>query len=298
MFKNVLVGIDEREGGRDAIALAEQLVGNGELTLAYVHGGYPGIARGSDSKFEASEHDRALALLAAAKARAGVDASVATVGASSVGRGLHQLAESRQADLLVIGSTRHGLLGRVLVGNDTRHALNGAPCALAIAPARYAQQPNLMAEIGVAYNESPESDHALEFARSLARETGAKVSAFETVTLPAYALMGGGAMIPDLTDGLLAAARKRIAGLGDDIEPQVAYGVPVEELTEYSASLDLLVVGSRGYGPVGRLVHGSVSQRLASSARCPLLVLARATRATRATEAGDAENDDVLVAGA
>jgi hypothetical protein len=36
-----------------------------------------------------------------------------------------------------------------------------------------------------------------------------------------------------------------------------------------------LVVGSRGYGPVGRLIHGSTSQQLARTARCPLLVLAR-----------------------
>ncbi|HUA71417.1 MAG TPA: universal stress protein, partial [Solirubrobacteraceae bacterium] len=47
------------------------------------------------------------------------------------------------------------------------------------------------------------------------------------------------------------------------------------ELTLYSASLDLLVIGSRGYGPLGRLVYGGVAQRLARTARCPLLVLTR-----------------------
>ncbi|MGP0033171.1 MAG: universal stress protein [Solirubrobacteraceae bacterium] len=46
----------------------------------------------------------------------------------------------------------------------------------------------------------------------------------------------------------------------------------------YSASLDLLILGSRSYGPLGRLVHGSTSQQLARTARCPLLVLTRAAR--------------------
>ena len=46
----------------------------------------------------------------------------------------------------------------------------------------------------------------------------------------------------------------------------------------YSASLDLLIVGSRDYGPIGRLVHGSTSQQLARMARCPLLVLTRSAR--------------------
>ena len=54
-------------------------------------------------------------------------------------------------------------------------------------------------------------------------------------------------------------------------------------------SLDLLVVGSRGYGPLSRLVHGSTSQQLARSARCPLLVL---TRATRLADTLDPLSDD------
>ena len=38
MFHDVLVGVAERAGGRDAIALGKDLLGNdGELTLAYVH---------------------------------------------------------------------------------------------------------------------------------------------------------------------------------------------------------------------------------------------------------------------
>ena len=78
-------------------------------------------------------------------------------------------------------------------------------------------------------------------------------------------------------------ARERIGALGG-VEPHSAYGDPVEELTLYSASLDLLVVGSRGYGPLGRLVYGGVAQRLARTARCPLLVLTRSAR-TRPDEA-------------
>ena len=45
-----------------------------------------------------------------------------------------------------------------------------------------------------------------------------------------------------------------------------------------SGSLDLLVVGSRGYGPIGRLVHGSTSRELTLRAQCPLLVLTRTRR--------------------
>ena len=51
----------------------------------------------------------------------------------------------------------------------------------------------------------------------------------------------------------------------------------VEEPIEWSRSsdLDLLVCGSRGYGPVRSVMLGSVSRALAHSARCPLLVVPR-----------------------
>jgi len=56
----------------------------------------------------------------------------------------------------------------------------------------------------------------------------------------------------------------------------------------YSASLNLLVVGSLGYGPIGRLIHGSTSQELVRMARCPLPVLPRVAAATETPEVVDA----------
>lgn len=73
---------------------------------------------------------------------------------------------------------------------------------------------------------------------------------------------------------LVDEARAGIAAL-DDLEPQAAYGVSAEQPAVYSASLDLLVVGSRDHGPGGRLVHGSTSRQLTRTARCPALVLGR-----------------------
>ena len=78
-----------------------------------------------------------------------------------------------------------------------------------------------------------------------------------------------------LAGGREASSRASSPITVGDVEPRAAYGQPAEELAPYSASLDLLIVGSRGYGPIGRLIHGSTSQQLAHSARCPLLVLTR-----------------------
>jgi nucleotide-binding universal stress UspA family protein len=279
MFENVMVGVDDGQGGRDAIALARQLVDpDGLVTLAHVYSGELLIS-GHSAAADEAKHPHALDVLKHAREQAGIDAELRTIRGRSSGHGLHVLVQDVRADLLVVGSSRDGILGRVLLADDTHEALNGAPCAVAIAPAGYAQHPARIREIGVGYNDSPESDNAIRFARKLARRYGAKVSAFEAVSLPGYTFIGGPVPLEDEElDEMVDAARARITALGG-VEAHAAYGISCDELAVYSGSVDLLILGSRGYGPIGRLVHGSTSEALAESARCPLLVLTRAGRA-------------------
>jgi nucleotide-binding universal stress UspA family protein len=289
MFKNVLVGVDEGQGGRDAIALAEVLLApGGDLTLAHVFiEQFLGSRVWSDPEV-APRREHARDLLERAVAEAGVRAHIRWHAATSVGRGLHEMAEAIEADLLVIGSTRHGLLGRVRLADDTRAALNGAPCAIAVAPGGYSsERHSLTREIGVGYDGSPASEQALALARTLADESEAKLSAFHAVATPSYVFHGRTAVDGTLIKDLVDEARRQIAE-HDGVEAHAAYGDPAEELTLYSASLDLLVLGSRNYGPLGRLVHGNTTHRLAHTARCPLLILTRAPlKATVPSEAGE-----------
>jgi nucleotide-binding universal stress UspA family protein len=55
----------------------------------------------------------------------------------------------------------------------------------------------------------------------------------------------------------------------------VTEGDPADELAAMAEQLDLLVVGSRAYGPSGRLLSGTTSTQLARRAACPLLVVPR-----------------------
>jgi Universal stress protein family len=107
--------------------------------------------------YEAAEYVHARALLQAAREEAGVRGELRWSPCTPPGRGLHELAEMLGSDLLVVGSCERGLFGRVMVGNDTRAALDGAPCAVAIAPAGYAEHPAPIGKIGVAYDGSPDS---------------------------------------------------------------------------------------------------------------------------------------------
>lgn len=164
-----------------------------------------------------------------------------------------------------------------MLGDDTRRALNGAPCAVAVAAKAYAEAPKPLARVGVGYNDSPESHAALQAARSIAGQTGGTVHALEVISIPSYAY--GGLVAPsvgDEIDAVLEEANDRMKAL-NGVEGRAVYGLTGEELAAFGDQLDLLVVGSRSYGPFKRLVLGSTSDYLQRHARCSLLVLPRST---------------------
>jgi nucleotide-binding universal stress UspA family protein len=248
------------------------------LTLLHVHGGEPRPINPPVAGRLEEGRDPSLALLEAERATAGVKAELVSVPANSPGRGLHQQAEERGADLLVVGSSRHSALGRVMLGNDTRAALNGSPCAVAVAALGYAEHPGPITKVGVGYNASPESEAALATARTLAAASGGSVHVLEVVSIPTYAFTS---VVPpvggDTIDLLLGEAEARMKSL-PGVEGRVIYGLTGEELAAFSASVDILVVGSRGYGPVRRLVLGSTTDYLERHGRCSLLALPRGER--------------------
>jgi nucleotide-binding universal stress UspA family protein len=276
MFNNALIGVDGRPGGRDAIALASRLVDPaGKLTLAHVHNGALHPSHAISPGLVREERQASVELLEQQRTVADVSAEIVTLEAMSPGGGLHQQAEDQGADLLVVGSCSHGSFGRVMLGDDTRAALNGAPCAVAISPHGYAGHPTQITKVGVAYNGSPESAAALAQARDIAAATGATIHALEVVSLPSVAYTGLIApAIGETIDAMLQEATSRMQAL-PDVDARAVYGLAGEELASFSDEVDLLVVGSRGYGPVKRLVLGSASDYLQRHGRCSLLVLPR-----------------------
>jgi nucleotide-binding universal stress UspA family protein len=272
MFRHVSVGVDGGPTGRDAVALAEVLVAqDGELALAHVYALTP--YRGASGDYGPAQHAESMALLEEARDATGVDAELIDITASSVGRGLHYLSETREADLLVVGSSAQGLVGRVLVGDITRAALIGAPCAVAVAPMGHAAAAGALAKIGVGYDSTPECEAALALARELAAIHGASVSVMTVVEPSAVAGLLRTADEADYAEEL-ADARAALDKL-EGVEGQVVLGWAGEELASFGEHVDLLIVGSRAYGPIRRLMFGGVATHLASNAPCPLVVLPR-----------------------
>ena len=295
MFKNVLVGVDGSANGRDAIALARQLTdADGKITLAHVHRGELDPMKTMQRGLLKSEREASSKLLKDERAATGVEAELRDVIALTPGAGLHGQAERQGADLLVVGSCRHGMLGRAVLGDHARAALNGAPCAVAIASHGYADQSGELSTIGVAYNGSPESKVALQAARSLADSSGAKVVVREVTFMSAMAYSGFAAIdLGDSVERTVKEAEQRVAAI-PGVSGKAVYGPPDAELEAFSEEVDLLAVGSRSYGPVKRLMLGSTANYLARHAGCSLLVLPRGVNQRDAQPSADAERDTAV----
>ena len=81
---------------------------------------------------------------------------------------------------------------------------------------------------------------------------------------------------PDLdADNDVAAARAILHEYGVRVRPHPAVGDPAEAILDVAADrdADLIVVGARGLGAVGRLVHGSVSTKVAHHSPCDVLIV-------------------------
>jgi nucleotide-binding universal stress UspA family protein len=136
-------------------------------------------------------------------------------------------------------------------------------------------------EIGVAFTDSAESHAALQTAAGLAREHGARLSVLSVVDPTASGVGWASAWVyADVRDDLRRIAeencRDAVATLeGVQASSEVIEGFTAQELVLATSRLDLLVMGSRGYGPVRRTLLGTVSGRVAEAAACPVMVVPR-----------------------
>ncbi|MFE9773673.1 universal stress protein [Streptomyces sp. NPDC005931] len=131
----------------------------------------------------------------------------------------------------------------------------------------------------VGVDGSPSSYAALRWADRYARTVGGVVEAIHVWDTPSARGWSGPAIDPDFD---LQQARERFAEelhtvFPDDrpahLREHLVEGDPSEALIQASEGAELLVVGRRGRGAFARAMLGSVSQRCAQHAACPVVVV-------------------------
>jgi nucleotide-binding universal stress UspA family protein len=276
-LKRVLVGFDERPASRDALTLAKVLCehAGAELILASVRAYWSELI-GPETYEQAVAEDEAWLAREGRKVLGSERFSTNVIAGGHETGGLKEIAAAEDADLLVIGSTHRGKLGRVLPGSVGERVLNNAPCAVAIAPRGLADSGFRLRQIAVGYDGSIQAHVALRLARALAEQSGAPLLVLGAVEIEpgAHDLVRGSVERIEDTR-MLRALEKARSSLPDSIpvETRLLHGPPHQMLTEAAQGADLLVIGSRGrYGPMRRVFLGGVATRVARSAPCSTLI--------------------------
>jgi len=208
---------------------------------------------------------------------------------TSVARGLERVLARERRDVLVVGSSRHAVDGHVRIGKRTRQLLGHARCMLAVAPRGLHHSREIaLGRIGVGFDAGREAEAALALAGSLARAAHGKLIIQAVVDDRGihpidWSAFGAGRAVAERARSVRAdvdVLRARTCASGHAVDPDaeidVRRGRPADALLELSGNVDLVVIGSRHWGPVARLLLGSTGEALLHDARCPVLVVPRA----------------------
>jgi nucleotide-binding universal stress UspA family protein len=291
MFTTIIVGVDGLEGGRDALALARRIgdLAGGDLVAVHVHPFEPFPLRGMRTDIEALARQEARVVLDAQLAEAGVQARVIVTPDTSPGRGLHRIADDLEADLVVIGAPHRGRLGRVVAGDTARAVIQGATRPVLVA------QPGTTAPlaggvVGLGYDGSPESHAALDWAGRFAAAIDATVRV-RCVAEPPQGFspsisygVNWVALAPERHEYAERLVANAVSELGDGATGEAIVGVARDELVDLSEQVDVLVLGSRGYGAVRRALLGGSSDHAVHAAACPVIVVPRGAHDDHAAE--------------
>jgi nucleotide-binding universal stress UspA family protein len=292
MFKRIVVGYAGDEAGRDALALTARLAASlaSEITVVYPYSPLLSSVPADAAEERVREEVRAVVPHSQALARATYHWS----GSSWPIHALHSMASYEDAGLIVIGSAREGIAAHLQISLMER-MVHGAPCAVLVAPAGYSERDaGELRHIGVGFTDSTEGKAALHLGHELAGTFAGELSVFTASWLSTVIRSYAGMAVPmSQLDAEEYAAKKTnleraVAELNPDtpVHAQAIKGEPSDVLVAQSSTLDLLVLGSRAYGPLRHVLLGSVSAPVMREAHCPVLVVARGS------EPGEGEPDD------
>ncbi len=276
MLEGIVVGYAGDRAGRDGVVLAAQLahVARAQLTVVFPY--HPLCATIPGAVAEQQARGELQALLGGSPVLEG--AHFRWSNASWPIRALHEIAAYEEAQLIVFGAAPERL--------ERRHValmarmVHGAPCAVAAAPSGYAdRERRALRCIGVGFADTPDGHLALRVGCQLARELDGEACVIAgcglSPTLADYAALSW--TLPqieqDTYEETQALLERAVAGLDCDVQFEVSREDGCRALLAASERFDLLVLGSRGYGPVGHVLLGSVSAAVMRSAKCPVLVL-------------------------
>ena len=292
--------------GRAVLHLAGMLArsaGDDLLLSAVVPGSWPPSPARVDAEYQAHLDRTAEEALEGARGRLPDDIPVTTLvhRARSTPAGLLEVAEQREASLIVAGSASSGGAGSVTLGSVTSRLLHSSPVPVALAPRGFHCPPAArVTRVTAAFGGT--GDDLVVAAAGVAARVGAtlRLASFAVRPRAPYTVAVGREADDSAIRSWIAeieAAQQEVLGrvgdlpsVPDHCDAVVGRGESWEDALEDIewADGDVLVVGSSSIGPVARVFLGSRSAKIVQHAPVPVVAVPRGVVAELAGEASTA----------
>ena len=191
---------------------------------------------------------------------------------------LTRMAEQTNAEMTVIAGRGLHELAIALLGGVSSTLVRTAPCPIAVLPPEASVPAGGIRAVVAGIAGGQQDGELLSFAADLARRLSATLHVVHAFH-PRPLSPGGAGVAPPLSTELHDAAEATLAAAlaKSDVQAQGhLIGLPpvaaLERIAEEQGA-GLIVVGSRGRGRLGSLLHGSTTIRLAAEATIPVIVL-------------------------
>jgi nucleotide-binding universal stress UspA family protein len=300
-LSHILCPVDLSEASQHALEQATAIAGwyHATLTVLYVHQSGPAIALEPYGINAAPDEERAeidrLREAARAVAAPAIEANVQVDVVIDVGDATRQIlvrAEPRDVGMIVMGTHGAGGFEHLVLGSVTEKVLRRARCPVLTVPPRVHAAAGLpFRRILCAIDFSDSSLSGLEWAWSLAQESGATVSLLHVIEwpwdeppAPPFEKLPGveGRKLAAFRQAAEASSRQQLESLVPDnlrhrcpSTPLVRHGKAHREVLAAAAETraDVIVMGVHGRNVVDLTLFGSTTSQVVRHASCPVLTV-------------------------
>lgn len=291
-IRSILIASDLLENSDEALRSAAALAERLEAEIHVFHAldipvsGYPGTGVTLDFQRQIHDARRMLREQAERTLPEGVRLGSLHIAVDRPHAAILHRARQVNAQLIVLGPHRPRAFRGPILGNTADRLLRSSeiPVLILPEPLRLPLR-RVVAPMDLSDPARGALDQGLLWAGALgARDAASAMPQAEVRVMhvipriyEAYDFPFDRAVIGPQLNQEIEAAIARVGGAADvEVREEVVWGnAPAEEIVRYveTEGADLLVLGTHGYGALGRALIGSVTSSVARSAPCPMLLV-------------------------